>query len=402
MPSMLSVDANSLFNDPDITWFDESDLLSPVFQFPPTVPLPPPNPIPTTTSHQPTNFDFASIPCFVGSTPLMSFANMELSNFEPLTMPAQMPIHELEPPIHSFQLPKPLSHSPPVPLSLQTVLDKSLELLPHLGSSPTTRNFPMPFPRDRFASSGMMVDNSVCFQQFKGHRVRQHSASIISTEKKVVHVRNTSSVRDMMLINTKGLPLSSSTSPSSESEFDQSAFIEPSARISPSSDSSSHLSQIQMVLTDTTYPCKKCGKAFSKRLSLRSHQAVHSGSAFTNLAVKQNVCFFCKKSFVRRHDMLRHERNVHAALKELKCKTCDQIYESILALQAHCEAELHEPSEVVGSIPKRAVNGVTPIAITTRKLHDTDLPTYPISPLAMDFKFNGLDYEIHRADLTDL
>jgi uncharacterized Zn-finger protein len=93
------------------------------------------------------------------------------------------------------------------------------------------------------------------------------------------------------------------------------------------------------------FPCDKCTKVFTKRLALKSHQAVH--------AAKVNTCYFCKKTFARRHDMLRHERNVHSDLKEYRCKTCGIKFDHLQDLKSHCDAESHFPSENIGSVPMK-------------------------------------------------
>ena len=63
------------------------------------------------------------------------------------------------------------------------------------------------------------------------------------------------------------------------------------------------------------YPCRHCGKEFSKKVSRAKHQRrVHEGVNFP--------CGQCGKQFSQKENLARHQRGVHEGFK-YSCRQCD-------------------------------------------------------------------------------
>jgi hypothetical protein len=63
---------------------------------------------------------------------------------------------------------------------------------------------------------------------------------------------------------------------------------------------------------------------------------------------------FCNKPFARRHDMLRHERTVHSADRNLQCQTCKSEFQDVESLNTHCQRERHQlPDSLMRNVPKK-------------------------------------------------
>ncbi|KAG0338151.1 hypothetical protein BG004_007339 [Podila humilis] len=69
------------------------------------------------------------------------------------------------------------------------------------------------------------------------------------------------------------------------------------------------------------YQCKVCNKTFSRPFNLRSHRAIHEG--FKPYACHESTAKGpCTWSFARRHDLERHIKSRHLAVKFYECSTC--------------------------------------------------------------------------------
>ena len=100
------------------------------------------------------------------------------------------------------------------------------------------------------------------------------------------------------------------------------------------------------------YACTLCDSAFTTDKSLKAHHYVHIGNDIFELGEKLNSCRFCAQKFARRHDMLRHQRNVHKEEISTVCATCTARFSSPELLNEHCTGLKHVPTTAVS--PKRA------------------------------------------------
>ena len=105
------------------------------------------------------------------------------------------------------------------------------------------------------------------------------------------------------------------------------------------------------------FVCLECNRTFPKLVALKSHEVVHTSMIgnihllLTVLDEKKHQCLFCSKAFARRHDMLRHERTVHAAEKSLTCELCKKTFPDTDTLQLHCLKEGHPMPEKTMNAP---------------------------------------------------
>lgn len=70
--------------------------------------------------------------------------------------------------------------------------------------------------------------------------------------------------------------------------------------------------------SEKKYFCNTCGKAFSRKHNLVSHELIHS-------QVKPHICSVCSLSFRRIHDLKRHEK-LHTGEKPFKCEYCPKSF----------------------------------------------------------------------------
>ena len=83
------------------------------------------------------------------------------------------------------------------------------------------------------------------------------------------------------------------------------------------------------------YSCEKCGIAFGRARSLKSHyERVHEG-------LKKYRCEKCGKAFSNAYYLKRHNKIDHKALKKYKCDKCWKSYGKIKTLVRH-EKIVHE------------------------------------------------------------
>lgn len=81
--------------------------------------------------------------------------------------------------------------------------------------------------------------------------------------------------------------------------------------------------------TDFQHKCKKCGKAFRKRVSLRRHLEYHTGTI-----VKPFVCDFCGKSFRLNINLVEHRR-IHTGEKPFACEYCSTTFRTMSSFYSH-------------------------------------------------------------------
>uniref|UniRef100_A0A3B4EYR2 C2H2-type domain-containing protein n=1 Tax=Pundamilia nyererei TaxID=303518 RepID=A0A3B4EYR2_9CICH len=63
-------------------------------------------------------------------------------------------------------------------------------------------------------------------------------------------------------------------------------------------------------------PCLECGKSFTQKTRLRTHQSVHTGERPFSF-----ICPYCGKCFERAGHLERHKR-IHTGEKPYRCEIC--------------------------------------------------------------------------------
>ncbi|KAM4614127.1 uncharacterized protein O3C94_022166 [Discoglossus pictus] len=76
-----------------------------------------------------------------------------------------------------------------------------------------------------------------------------------------------------------------------------------------------------------TFECPECGKCFSQRSRLASHESVHTSA-------KPFTCSECGKGFKHKGDLLRHE-TLHTGLKPFECTECGKCFSRKATLINH-------------------------------------------------------------------
>ncbi|RKO97427.1 hypothetical protein CXG81DRAFT_2499, partial [Caulochytrium protostelioides] len=71
-----------------------------------------------------------------------------------------------------------------------------------------------------------------------------------------------------------------------------------------------------------------CGKTFTRRFNLQSHELVHSET-------RPFSCKQCTFSFRRKHDLDRHTRSLHTAVRSFICPKCQHPFARSDALRRH-------------------------------------------------------------------
>eukprot|EP00842_Homolaphlyctis_polyrhiza_P003218 jgi/Hompol1/3898/HPOL_001659-RA len=87
------------------------------------------------------------------------------------------------------------------------------------------------------------------------------------------------------------------------------------------------------------FHCSTCGRGFLKMHLLRSHMVVHSDT-------RPHKCSYCKSSFARRHDMLRHQRTIHGPKRFFNCKLCPIRFNMLVKFEKHVRASHSESADL--------------------------------------------------------
>ena len=81
-------------------------------------------------------------------------------------------------------------------------------------------------------------------------------------------------------------------------------------------------------------------KVFTRPDNLKQHKQIH-------FKEKKHQCSKCDKTFHRRSNLLRHEKQVHekrAAAREYKCNTCGERFHNLAPFRAHQQTAHTKPS----------------------------------------------------------
>lgn len=81
--------------------------------------------------------------------------------------------------------------------------------------------------------------------------------------------------------------------------------------------------------TQKPYKCLECGKSFTQKTRLNSHQSVHTGE-------RPFSCQICGKLFSRQDNCARHER-FHSGVKPYRCETCGKCFTALCNVKIHQE-----------------------------------------------------------------
>ncbi|KAF2203192.1 hypothetical protein GQ43DRAFT_430091 [Delitschia confertaspora ATCC 74209] len=107
---------------------------------------------------------------------------------------------------------------------------------------------------------------------------------------------------------------------------------------------------------NANYKCHVCGKLFQRSYNHKTHMEIHDPAREF-----PHPCTYpqCNKKFVRRTDLVRHERSVHVKAKDFQCGACDARFARKDTLRRHEEDgcpkrnELHD-----GRLLRRTLNPV--------------------------------------------
>ncbi|KAF2162521.1 hypothetical protein M409DRAFT_69100 [Zasmidium cellare ATCC 36951] len=74
---------------------------------------------------------------------------------------------------------------------------------------------------------------------------------------------------------------------------------------------------------NSTCHCDKCGKLFQRSYNLKAHMDTHDPHR-----EQPHACHYpgCKRRFVRRTDLIRHERSVHLRERHFSCPLCHSAF----------------------------------------------------------------------------
>jgi uncharacterized Zn-finger protein len=92
---------------------------------------------------------------------------------------------------------------------------------------------------------------------------------------------------------------------------------------------------------ENLHECCKCGKVFSRKDQLISHQRIHSGQ-------KPYGCNECGKDFGLKSQLIIHQR-IHAEEKPYECSKCQKTFNKKSNLMVHQRAQGRNPINVVNS-----------------------------------------------------
>jgi KRAB domain-containing zinc finger protein len=82
---------------------------------------------------------------------------------------------------------------------------------------------------------------------------------------------------------------------------------------------------------ERSFECKKCGKLYCLKSSLRRHIREH----YFDNKNKEFTCDICDKIYNSPHKLTRHQQQKHVKIGLYKCRVCNKTYQSEKSLQAH-------------------------------------------------------------------
>ncbi|XP_063052689.1 zinc finger protein 658B-like [Engraulis encrasicolus] len=88
----------------------------------------------------------------------------------------------------------------------------------------------------------------------------------------------------------------------------------------------------KMAADGPPHPCSTCGKAFSRKFDLRSHQTIHTGE-------KPHVCSYCGKR-CRLKRMLKSHLKIHEAEWPFECSSCGKKFIQHTELEQHLKRHI--------------------------------------------------------------
>lgn len=102
---------------------------------------------------------------------------------------------------------------------------------------------------------------------------------------------------------------------------------------------------------NANFKCEVCGKLFQRSYNHKTHMEIHDPAREF-----PNPCLYphCNKKFVRRTDLVRHEKSVHVKAKDFQCRACEARFARKDTLRRHEEDGCPKRNELRdGRLPAR-------------------------------------------------